>query len=194
MSQAYLFPEQVPLLVTPRLELRGFRDSDAQDLFAMFSDPETMRYGSHPPWAHISQAHAFMERDRLHFTEQSHLRWGITLRGTGRVMGNCGVHFMDSQNRRAEIGYGLARHAWGQGYMQEALGAMLAHVFETVGLRRLEADIDPRNTASIRALEKQGFEREGYLKERWIVGDEICDTVLMGLLRANWKPAGKSEA
>ena len=58
--------------------------------------------------------------------------------------------------------------------------------FEELGLRRIEADVDPRNEASIRLLERLGFQREGYLRERWLVDQEINDTVFYGLLRREW--------
>jgi ribosomal-protein-alanine N-acetyltransferase len=51
----------------------------------------------------------------------------------------------------------MGRAHWGKGYMNEALQALLAHAFEVMKLRRLEADVDPRNDASIRTLERLGF-------------------------------------
>jgi ribosomal-protein-alanine N-acetyltransferase len=53
-------------------------------------------------------------------------------------------------------------------------------------LRRLEADTDPRNAPSIRALERLGFVREGLLRERWVVAGEVSDSALLGLLRRDW--------
>lgn len=51
----------------------------------------------------------------------------------------------------------------------------------------MEADVDPRNTASRRCIERFGFQNEGYLRERWIVGDEVSDSILYGLLRSDWQ-------
>ncbi|HEV3426497.1 MAG TPA: GNAT family protein, partial [Paraburkholderia sp.] len=89
------------------------------------------------------------------------------------------------QCRRAEIGFCLQRRQWGKGYMSEAAAAVVEHAFEAVKLNRIEADIDPRNTASARVLERLGFVREGLLRERWIVGDEVTDSALYGLLRSD---------
>jgi ribosomal-protein-alanine N-acetyltransferase len=58
----------------------------------------------------------------------------------------------------------------------------LAHAFGPLGLRRVEADVDPRNAASCRLLERLGFRREGLLRERWRVNGETCDSALFGLL------------
>lgn len=80
----------------------------------------------------------------------------------------------------------MAQHAWGKAYMDEALRALLNYGFTELKLNRVEADIDPRNEASKKTLERLGFTREGYLPERWIVGDEISDTALYGLLHRDW--------
>ena len=58
---------------------------------------------------------------------------------------------------------------------------MLNYAFETLEFHRIEADVDPRNAASIRTLERLGFQREGYLRERWQVNGEIQDSLLYGL-------------
>jgi RimJ/RimL family protein N-acetyltransferase len=76
---------------------------------------------------------------------------------------------------------------WGKGYMNEALTALIVHAFDVMELRRLEADVDPRNTASIRTLERLGFQREGFLRERWHVEGELQDAYFYGLLKREWQ-------
>jgi RimJ/RimL family protein N-acetyltransferase len=71
--------------------------------------------------------------------------------------------------------------------MHEALQALLEFGVGELDLNRIEADIDPRNSASARTLERLGFTKEGYLRERWIVGDEVSDTAIYGLLRREWR-------
>jgi RimJ/RimL family protein N-acetyltransferase len=93
---------------------------------------------------------------------------------------------MDPRSRRAEIGYSLAAEAWGQGYMNEALTALLDRGFSEFALNRVEADVDPRNTASIKCLARLGFALEGLLRQRWIVGGEVSDSAIYGLLRDEW--------
>jgi RimJ/RimL family protein N-acetyltransferase len=70
--------------------------------------------------------------------------------------------------------------------VREALGALLDWAFADLGLRRIEADVDPRNAASIRTLEHLGFVREGYLRERWNVAGEVQDALFYGLLAREW--------
>jgi len=71
--------------------------------------------------------------------------------------------------------------------MHEALQALLGFAFQILELNRLEADIDPRNLASAKTLERLGFQKEGHLRERWIVNDEVSDTDLYGLLHRDWE-------
>jgi RimJ/RimL family protein N-acetyltransferase len=103
------------------------------------------------------------------------------------VIGTVTLFNLNLDNRRAEVGYGLDRDFWRQGYMNEALQALLSFAFNVLNLHRLEADVDPRNVGSIRSLEKLGFQREGYLRERLHVNGEIQDAYFYGLLRPEWE-------
>ena len=173
-------------LRTQRLLLRPLGEADAPALFEAFSDPRVMRYWSTPPWSSIAAAHALVERDLKAMAAGEYIRLGIERREDGRLLGNCTLFKLDAQCRRAEIGYGLAHAAWGNGYMHEALLALLGFGFSEVNLNRVEADIDPRNNPSARSLERLGFKREGYLRERWVVGAEVSDSALYGLLLSDW--------
>ena len=148
-----------------------------------------MRYFSEPPWTDPARPTRQIDEDAGRFEREESVRFAIVLNETGRQLGNCSLHALHRQNRRAEIGYALARQHWGQGYMQEALRALVAHAFTDLDLNRLEADVDPRNAPSAAALIRLGFKAEGLLRERWIVGGEVCDSALHGLLRHEWEAA-----
>ena len=72
--------------------------------------------------------------------------------------------------------------------MQEALTALVRFAFGELKLRRIEADVDPRNAASLKSLDRLGFKQEGLLRERWNVAGEIQDTLFFGLLAHEWRP------
>ncbi|WP_027803907.1 GNAT family N-acetyltransferase, partial [Paraburkholderia dilworthii] len=110
---------------------------------------------------------------------------------TSELLGTCMLFHADEQCQRAEIGFSLQRVHWRNGYMNEAASALIEHAFGTLNLRRIEADIDPRNVASARLLERLGFVREVLLRDRWIVGDEVSDSALYGLLERD-RPATRS--
>lgn len=173
-------------LRTERLVLRPLRETDAEALFTIFSDERVMRYWSTPPWTSHEPAQAMIAAD-LAQTTRDHLRLGIELVERGLLLGTCSLFSINFTCRRAEVGYGLGSFAWGHGYMHEALQTLLDFAFGELDLNRIEADIDPRNGASARTLERLGFTKEGCLRERWIVGDEISDTALYGLLQREWR-------
>lgn len=174
-------------LSTERLLLRPLESADAQALFAVFSDTKVMRYWSGVAWDSIDKADETIARYSKALAENESLGLGIVDSQTDELIGTCSLFHLDEQSRRAEIGYGIASASWGKGYMHEALTALINYGFDALNLHRMEADTDPRNTASRRCLERLGFVNEGLLRERWIVNNEICDTSFYGLLRSDWQ-------
>jgi len=103
------------------------------------------------------------------------------------VIGTCTLARLDATHGIAEVGFALARDSWRRGYMKEALPLLVDFAFSRLGLRRLEADVDPRNVASLRLLERLGFRREGLLRERYCMNAELQDAVLLALLGRDWR-------
>ena len=148
-------------------------------LYGIFSHPEVMRYWSTPPLADRESAVTLLNEIHDGFKRRALLKWGIARNTDNALIGTTTLFNLDFNSRRAEIGYGLGRAHWGHGYMHEALTALLNYAFDVLEFRRLEADVDPRNVASIRTVERLGFQREGYLRERWQVnGEDPGHTIL----------------
>jgi RimJ/RimL family protein N-acetyltransferase len=170
-------------LETARLWLRPVAPQDAEALFGIFSDRVVMQYWSTPPWTRREQADAMIETEAAGLAAGTSVRLAVVRRDDEVVVGTCSLFSLEEESRRAEIGYAFAASSWGHGYAQEAGRAVIGFAFDALGLNRLEADIDPRNAASARVLERLGFRREGLLRERWIVAGEVSDSALYGLLR-----------
>lgn len=179
--------DSLPTIDTPRMRLRWMTEGDVDALYRIFSHPDVMRYWGAPPLADREAAAGLLAEIQENFRRRSSMKWGIAESGTDLVIGTVTLFNLNLDNRRAEIGYGLDRDFWRQGYMNEALQALLSFAFDVLNLHRLEADVDPRNVGSIRSLEKLGFQREGYLRERWHVNGEIQDAYFYGLLRPEWE-------
>lgn len=174
-------------LRTERLLLRPVRESDSRNLFAIFSDPRVSRYLSHPAWTDIASARQLVARTVAAVDAGKYVYLGIERTSDGKLIGECSLFNLMPQCRRAEVGYTLAHEAWGKGYIGEALVALLEFGFTRLVLNRVEADVDPRNAASAKTLEKLGFQKEGLLRQRWIVDEEVSDSALYGLLAAEWR-------
>jgi len=136
---------------------------------------------------HLAQARALVREIRARYRSGESLQFGIERRDDQTLIGTCTLFHFFPTSRRAELGYMLGRPYWGAGFMHESLQRLLAYAFDELELNRLEADIDPRNRASARTLERLGFVKEGFMRERWIVADEKSDTEVYGLLRREWK-------
>jgi [ribosomal protein S5]-alanine N-acetyltransferase len=175
------------VLRTERLLLRPVREEDAAALFAVFSDARVARYLSRPAWPSITVAHERIARDTKAMSVGDYACFGIERVSDSRLLGECSLFNLNEQCRRAELGYTLACDAWGRGYMNEALRCLLDFGFSQLALNRVEADIDPRNLASAKSLERLGFIKEGHLRQRWIVAGEVSDSGFYGLLANDWQ-------
>lgn len=174
------------MLEGTRLRLRAFRDDDVDALFAIYSDARVMRYWSFAAWTERRQAEEKLALIARQVRETEMFPWAIADRQDDRLIGGVTLFAIDRTHRRGEIGYNLHPDHQGKGLANEAVRLALRFAFDRLGLERIEADIDPRNEASCRFVEKLGFLREGLLRRRWRVADEVCDTALYGLLREDY--------
>ena len=177
-----------PVIETTRLALRPLVLNDSRSLLDIFSDPAVMRYWNTAPWTGIQDALDFVNRSNDSMRRQESLILGICLKSTGELAGKCMLFNYDKDSKRAEIGFGLGSSFWGKGYISEAGEALIQYGFNTLGLRRIEAEIDPDNHASAQALKKLGFSQEGLLRQRWEIDGVVSDSALYGRLISDEPP------
>lgn len=104
-----------------------------------------------------------LARDRAEALERTKLPLWLRRRSDGMLLGSAVFStIVLGSFRSCMLGYNLDATVVRQGYMTEALRTALAHVFTKLGLHRVEANVMPRNTASLRLLRKLGFRLEGY--------------------------------
>ena len=167
-----------PTIDTKRLRLRPRRIEDAAALFPEMSDPGVMAWWSRAPFTTQAELEArFANRD------DGRRAWAIT-RDDDRAIGFV-VAGERPQGGVSEIGYLLARRAQGQGLAREAVAAVVGRLFEE-GQRRVFADCDPENAGSIALLEGLGFRLEGRLRAEWHTHMGLRDSLIYGLLAAEW--------
>lgn len=180
-------PLRTPTLRTARLLLRPFAERDVEPLFALQSNARVLRYWDSPPWTDRDRAHAFIAACRQMEEDGSGARLAIETWGDHAFVGWCAMFRWNPVYRSLGIGYCLDEPAWGKGYATEAVRAMLQWAYGALDLNRVEAELDTRNAASARVLEKLGFEREGLRREDCVVAGEVSDSWIYGLLRRDWK-------
>ena len=175
-----------PVLRTQRLLLRQLHPADAADVFGFRSDGEVQKYNSEP-MTHISQSLELVYQMLEGYASQKSLCWGVTLHEENRVIGLFTLNSWDTWHRHAEIGYDLARAYWGQGLASEALDALLRFAFEAMELNHIEADTLAVNSASVRLLDRLGFQLEGVRREYILEADGLYyDSAIYGLLRREY--------
>lgn len=150
---------------TERLLLRPFRLGDAEDLHAIWSDPAAERFrGDEPAWPRprvVDDTRRYLEKIVSGQHERGYAPWAVIEKATGRLIGDCGLFPTQDAEPEIELAYGLAPDTWGRGYATEAARACVRVAFEELGAERVVADVDPTNRASVRVLEKVGFEPAG---------------------------------
>lgn len=177
-----------PVLTGERLLLRRLTDGDADVVFAMRSDPETMRFIPRPLLQNREEAlgHIAMISEKIDCN--TGINWAITLKeDPGRAIGIVGHYRMAPEHFRSEIGYMLHKDHHNNGYVSEAIGIVLQYGFEVMKLHSVEAIIDPGNRASARVLEKNGFIKEAHILENEYFDGQFIDTVIYSLLERNWR-------
>ena len=116
-------------------------------MFEVYSDPDAMRYWSTPPHADESRTRKMIEDIDRGFEARTVLQWGIERTADRRLLGTITL-MTETEQPRAELGFILGSEHWGQGYAGEAQRVVIDFAFATLELHRLEAEVDPRNTAS----------------------------------------------
>ncbi|WP_246876907.1 GNAT family N-acetyltransferase [Aeromonas sp. SrichE-2G] len=163
-------PRTLPLLSTRRLLLRPLTPQDGADLFAIYGDPEVMRFVGEPPFPEPATVGLMLASVARMLAAGESLEWGVTAREGGRVIGTCGLHSFDEHLCQAEMGCMLARRHWGQGLMGEALTAVMGYARE-IGIHSLLADIEPQNLPSQRLFGRLGFVWQGETRYRLLLGE-----------------------
>jgi [ribosomal protein S5]-alanine N-acetyltransferase len=165
----------LPTLTTPRLTLRPLAMSDAPMLHQWLSDPQVMRYWSTLPHTDIAQTEAWVQLSLDAMAKGEAQDFAVLFEG--RVIGR--VAFWQGD----EIGFFFDPKMQGNGFAAEALRAIAAYGFETLGFTEIRADVDPDNAASLRVLERVGFQRTGTAEKTFEIGGKWFDSVYLSLKR-----------
>ena len=148
-------------LTTARLHLRPFTLADQPAIHAVYADPEVMRYVGHGAHRSTAETASALRTygDVLHRRGYSFL--AVVERDSGALIGDGGLHPLGGVGPDVELGYTLARRAWGKGYATELGLALVEYAFGVIDVPRVVAQVEPENTASRNVLTKLGMtERE----------------------------------
>ena len=145
--------------------LRPIKNSDIDSIVKYTNDRSVTRHTFIPYPNTIESVTAFLSSSRIAERKGTGLNFGIEYKESGEIIGSVGFTVINKNFRRGEFGYWLAKKYRNQGIMTEATELVVRHAFTKLKLKRIHAFVDPDNVASIKVLEKCGFENEGLLKK-----------------------------
>jgi RimJ/RimL family protein N-acetyltransferase len=146
-------------LETPRLSLRPFAPADLDAIHRIYADPEVMRWVGTGPVADRAATERMLDGYAAHQRTHGFSFWAVVERDSQTLIGDAGLH--RTLNAETELGYTLAKTAWGRGYATEAGRAWLDAAFGELGLDEVVALAEPPNRASVHVLEKLGLRPDG---------------------------------
>ncbi len=171
---------------TKRLTLRKFQANDAADMYYHYcSDPEVTRFMTWPAHRNLEITNRVLSSWLDQYDEKTYM-WAIVSKDIHEVIGTISVTQMDTKAKSCEIAYAIGQNYWNQGYTTEALKAVMAFLFEQVGVNRIWACHDTRNPASGAVMKKCGMVYEGRLRQAIKLNAGIGDLDTYGILKSEW--------
>jgi [ribosomal protein S5]-alanine N-acetyltransferase len=148
-------------LTTPRLHLRPFTSADSVAIHAVYADPDVMRYVGHGAHRTMAETAGALRTYGDVLERRGYSFLAVTEREGEALIGDGGLHPLGGVGPDVELGYTLARAAWGKGYATELGLALVDYAFTVLRVPRVVAQVEPANSASRRVLAKLGMtERE----------------------------------
>jgi ribosomal-protein-alanine N-acetyltransferase len=170
-------------LETERLILRRFTEDDAELMFKNWaSDPEVTKYLVYDTCTTLDETKKRIAKWFAYLENYESDVYAIVLKETDEIIGTIDFAVTDAEAKSAEVGYQLGKAWRGKGFAAEALKALICHLFESVGLNRIWADYDSRNSKSGRVMQKAGLVYEGTSRQCKKCGSELVDRVHYAIL------------
>jgi ribosomal-protein-alanine N-acetyltransferase len=171
-----------PNLHSEHLFLRELTVADADEVFEIRSNAETMKYIPRPLAKTRQDALDLIKMVRKGILDNEFIHWAITQKESSKLLGMICLLRMKPEHFRTEIGYILHPDFHRQGIMSEAIKMVIDYAFRELHFHSIEAVIDPDNSASEKVLVKNHFVKEAHLKENEFYNGKFLDTVIYSLL------------
>jgi len=169
---------------TERLILRPFVMEDARAMYINWcADPEVTKYLTWPTYTSVDGAYEILDIWTQEYEKKDFYQWAIELKALGQPIGSIAVVEQKEKAQVAHIGYALGRTWWRQGFMSEALKAVMDFLFDEVGFNRLESRHDPNNPNSGKVMVKCGMKHECTMRQSDWNNQGICDASWYALLK-----------
>ena len=172
---------------TKRLTLRRFKVTDADMMFNNWAnDDEVTRYMRWPSYKSVDEAVNTLQNWVDSYEGESYYHWGICL-DSYEMIGSIGVFIDSEHDHRTELGYCIGRKWWNNGYVSEAVKAVIDYIFTNTDVERIEAFYAVDNPASGKVMQKAGMEFEGFARNKFKSRVGFEDSNMYGIVREMWE-------
>jgi len=170
------------IIKTKRLILRTVELADAKSSFAIYSDPEVMKWlDGETPFATIDLARASIERGIDCQRKHGVSHWAVILQSNNQMIGHCGFHPFAPEANVLELVVHLNRRYWGFGFATEAARAACEHAFDSCSAERIIALAIPENLQSQKVLRKIGFAQKSKAELESVAKGELTGLLFFEL-------------
>ena len=170
-------------LVSNRLKLSLFNQSDKNLFIEITTDPQMMEY-VYDPYTEKEANNIFNEKMKPWTINcDTWLTFGITELESNEKIGHIGLKIINHTSKIAEVGYMLKQSSHGKGFASESLQLIKDHAFAELGLNKLVATCSVDNVGSYKLLEKIGFKQEGRLNQNTFIKNQYIDDFVYGLCK-----------
>jgi RimJ/RimL family protein N-acetyltransferase len=173
---------------TDRLTLRRYLETDYDDLLRLQSDVDVARFLLHDARTpeQVREALAGRLADVPMDTDGQALTVAVIQRETGQHVGEVTLFMNSVEHRTGELGYVFHPESAGRGFATEAAAELLRLGFEELGLHRIIARLDARNTGSMKLLERLGLRQEAHFVKNEFLKGEWTDELVFAMLAEEW--------
>ena len=167
------------------MDLTEIGEKGLKDMFEYSQDCSFYKYMEYEPHQSIEETRQYLNKLIKRSKSDTAHYWFIFLKSEKKIIGTFGVLNIDKRKGCAEIGYGLSSSYWGRGYFYEALVMVLKLLFLDFSFHRVSAITQIDNLASIKALKKIGFKKEGTMRDFYLSYKDKhrYDAVIMSILK-----------
>ncbi|MBX2992990.1 MAG: GNAT family N-acetyltransferase [Bacteroidetes bacterium] len=175
-------------ITTSRLRIRNLRPSDLADFHSYRSNPEVTKYQMFDVMTQEQSAEFIkMQYNKAFGIAGEWVQYGIEMKETGKIIGDCAIRLKIDDARIAEIGITISHREQRRGFAKETLNGVLSFLFDTQHVHRVVETVDAENAASIQLLKSLGFRQEGHFVESLFFKGKWGSELQFAMLKREWE-------
>lgn len=176
-----------PVLESSWILLKQVEASDLNDLFSIYNNDHVFEFCGIYPKHNIDTVKNMISHFERDFNKKSRVKWGIYTKDPAKMVGIIEAMEFDQKSDKLTIGYYLNQEYWGKGIATESVKILINFLFRHIEVNRIQAEVMPPNNHSKKVLIKNGFIKEGLIRQgSFWPSKGIIDTELYSLLRSEY--------